>query len=290
MNYIKHLTGFFEKVTVDYDLNPTHISLYIAMFQAWNQNRFTNPVNISRDELMRISKISSKATYHKCIKELIVNGYINYNPSFNPYKSSTVEILCLDQYTKPLTRKMTKQLKNEQVIEQVDEQLDELVLNKHCTSTEQVYIYTNNINNTNNTNSINDINNDTNQIEKLNFQPDFIGEGQPKKIYPEPAEGKLREKKRYNPDDIPPNYEELQNYFIEKKSTIQEAEKFFNYYTSKGWLVGGKSKMKDWKASSNNWIINTDKFNPKSRHPELVEGLKPNHLHTANHKNYDEPL
>ena len=273
MNYIKHLTGFFEKVTVDYDLNPTHISLYIAMFQAWNQNRFTNPVNISRDELMRISKISSKATYHKCIKELIENGYINYNPSFNPYKSSTVEILCLDQYTKPLTRKMTKQLKNEQVIEQVDEQVDELVLNKHCTSTEQVYIYTNNINNTN---SINDINKDTNQIEKLNFQPDFTGEGQQKK--------KLREKKRYNPDDIPPNYVEVQKYFIEKNSTIQEAEKFFNYYTSKGWLVGGKSKMKDWKASSNNWILNTEKFNPPKSAPH------PNHLHTANHKNYDEPL
>jgi hypothetical protein len=218
---------------------------------------------------MRISKISSKATYHKCIKELIEKGYIIYNPSFNPYKSSTVEIINLDFYTKPITRKMSKQLKNEQVIEQVDE----LAVNKHCTSTEQVYI---DINNTNIINSINDINSDTNQIEKLNFQPDFNGEGQPKK--------KLREKKRYNPDDIPPNYEELQKYFIEKSSTSQEAEKFFNYYTSKGWLVGGKSKMKDWKASANNWIINTDKFNPKKNE------LQPNHLHTSNHKNYDEPL
>jgi hypothetical protein len=273
MNYIKHLTGFFEKVTVDYDLNPTHISLYIAMFQAWNQNRFINPINISRDELMRISKISSKATYHKCIKDLIENGYIIYNPSFNPYKSSTVEILGLDQYTKPLTRKMTKQLKNEQVIEQVVEQVDEQVLNKHCTSSEQVYIYTNNINNTN---SINDINNPSKQIEKLNFQPDFNGEVQPKK--------KLREKKRYNPDDIPPKLEEVQKYFLEKNSTYLEAERFYNYYASKGWLVGGKSKMKNWKASSNNWILNTDKFYVKNSVPQ------PNQLHTPNQKNYDEPL
>jgi len=281
MNYIKHLTGFFEKVVLDYDFNPTHISLYIAMFQAWNQNRFINPICISRDELMRISKISSKATYHKCIKELIEKGYIIYNPSFNPYKSSTVEIINLDYYTKPITRKMSKQLKNEQVIEQVDE----IVVNKHCTSTEQVYI---DINNTNISNSINDINNPSQQIEKLNFQPDFVilsaAKGSPKKIYPEPVEGKLREKKRNNPNDIPPNYEELQKYFIEKSSTIQEAEKFFNYYTSKGWLVGGKSKMKDWKASANNWIINTDKFNPKKSE------LQPNHLHTPNQKNYDEPL
>lgn len=277
MNYIKHLTGFFEKVVLDYDFNPTHISLYIAMFQAWNQNRFVNPICISRDELMRISKISSKATYHKCIKELIEKGYIIYKPSFNPYKSSTVEIINLDYYTKPMTRKFSKQLKNEQV----NEQADEIVVNKHCTSTEQVYI------DTNIPNSINDINNSSQQIEKLNFQPDFVipvytersrstAEGSPKK--------KLREKKRYNEDDIPPNREEVQKYFIEKNSSLQEAEKFFNYYTSKGWLVGGKSKMKDWKASSNNWILNTDKFNPKNNTPQ------PNHLHTQTNKNYGEPL
>ena len=70
MNYIKHLTGFFEKVSIDFELNPTHISLYMAVFQLWNQNRFQNPIGISRDELMRISKISSTATFHKCIKEL----------------------------------------------------------------------------------------------------------------------------------------------------------------------------------------------------------------------------
>ena len=269
MNYIKHLSGFFEKVVLDYDFNPTHISLYIAIFQVWNQNRFVNPISISRDELMRISKISSKATYHKCIKDLVKNGYIIYSPSYNPYKSSMVEILELDFYTKPITRKEAKKLKNEQV--------DEPVLNQHCTSndtsTEQVYIYTNNVNNTN---SLNDINSESKKIEKLNFQPDFKSESEPKK--------KLREKKRYNQDDIPPNYDELQNYFIEKSSTIQEAEKFFNYYTSKGWLVGGKSKMKDWKASANNWIINTDKFNPKKNE------LQPNHLNTSNQKNYGEPL
>lgn len=33
MNYIKHLTGFYEKVALDNTLNPTHISLYIALFQ-----------------------------------------------------------------------------------------------------------------------------------------------------------------------------------------------------------------------------------------------------------------
>lgn len=93
MNYIKHLTGFFEKVATDKTLNPTHVSLYVALFQFWNFNRFRNPISISRDEVMRISKISSKATYHKCLKNLHSLGYINYQPSYNPFKGSHVTMI-----------------------------------------------------------------------------------------------------------------------------------------------------------------------------------------------------
>lgn len=90
MNYIKHLTEFFDRIAQDRNLNPTHISLYIALFQFWNVNRFQNPISITREEVMRISKIYSTATYHKCIKELNEKGYIKYEPSFNPFKGSMV--------------------------------------------------------------------------------------------------------------------------------------------------------------------------------------------------------
>lgn len=33
MNYIKHLTAYFDRVVNDTSLNPTHISLYVAFFQ-----------------------------------------------------------------------------------------------------------------------------------------------------------------------------------------------------------------------------------------------------------------
>jgi hypothetical protein len=73
-------------------------------------------------------------------------------------------------------------------------------------------------------------------------------------------------------------------YFAFKESSEIEANKFFNYYSSIGWLVGGKTKMKDWKASARNWIMNQNKFQPKSNIPQ------PNHLQTSNYKNYAEPL
>ena len=90
MNYIRHLTGFYEKIHEDSRLNPTHISLYLALFQFWNLNHFQNPISISRHEMMKLSKIAAYGTYHKCIKDLQDFGYIEYLPSFNPYKGSLV--------------------------------------------------------------------------------------------------------------------------------------------------------------------------------------------------------
>ena len=90
MNYIKQLAGFFDRVVDDDKLNHTHVSMYVALFQFWNACRFRNPISISRNELMKVSKISSKATYHKCMKELYNLGYLKYMPSYNPYKGSLV--------------------------------------------------------------------------------------------------------------------------------------------------------------------------------------------------------
>lgn len=274
MNYIKHLTGFFEKVSTDFDLNPTHISLYMAIFQLWNQNRFQNPICISRDELMRISKIASYATYHKCIRELDERNFVKYMPSYNPFKGSSLEVVNLDFYTKPIAKKEIKKLKsqqknvqvNEQAIEQVVELLNEQVLNKHCTSTELLpYI--------NNTNNINIVNGQAQKNQNQNCHPELVEASQTQK--------KLREKKVIT---IPPAYETVLAYFKDEKWPLIEAEKFYNHFESNGWLVGGKSKMKDWKAAARNWQLNSAKFKATTTRPQ------PNHLQTSNYKNYAEPL
>lgn len=92
INYIKHLNGVFEQFTKDSRLNPTHISLYVALFQLWNTYHFPNEFHINREEIMRSSKIGSKATYHKCIKELSHWKYLLYMPSHNPYKGSKIKM------------------------------------------------------------------------------------------------------------------------------------------------------------------------------------------------------
>lgn len=54
-----------------------------------------------------------------------------------------------------------------------------------------------------------------------------------------------------------PSHDDLRDYFAERNANAPqaEAEKFYDFYESKGWKVG-KDGMKDWKASVRNWLRN----------------------------------
>ena len=92
MNYIKHLNAVFHKIYSDKRLNTTHISLYMALFQFWNINRFPEEFYIDRQEIMQLSKIGSTATYHRCLKQMNTWKYLKYMPSHNPYKGSKIKL------------------------------------------------------------------------------------------------------------------------------------------------------------------------------------------------------
>ena len=96
MNYIRHMSGFFARLKQDQRMTPFHVSLYMALFQVWNMNRFRNPFTISRDEIMHLSRIGSINTYSKCMKQLQEWGYIRYNPTANNYFGSHVTCICFD--------------------------------------------------------------------------------------------------------------------------------------------------------------------------------------------------
>jgi hypothetical protein len=276
MNYIKHLTGFFEKVVLDKALNPTHVSLYMALFQFWNCNRFKNPISINRDEVMRISKISSKATYHKCLKNLHSLGYINYEPSYNPFKGSHVILFNFSEDLKPAP-KSERKLKNEPLVEPVSEQ----ALNKSCTSdetsTEQAVVPSiNYINNTNNSNDKN-VANLNEQAKKFEDENNIQLKNQKSK----------EEKSSAKKEKLQPTIKEVRTYFQENNFPELEAQKFFNYFSSVGWLVGGKIPMIDWQAAAQNWIINSVNFKDNTTNSPPI---RPQHLNTSTDKNYAEPL
>jgi len=83
---------FLYKAANDDRLLPSHISLYMAMFY-YSPGKPGDHFQVSRKKLMRFSRIKSVATYHKCIKELVAYGYIDYQPSYDPYRASKVLLL-----------------------------------------------------------------------------------------------------------------------------------------------------------------------------------------------------
>lgn len=310
MNYIKHLTGFFDRVAKDKLLNPTHVSLYMSLFQFWNCNRFRNPISISRDEIMRISKISSKATYHKCLKALHSQGYIKYEPSYNPFKGSHVILFNFSDDLKPITKnEKTTISKNEPVFELVNEQ----ALNKSCTGSEtgaeQAVVPS--INYINNTHSLN--NKNVSNWEKLSKNFEEINDSSDKIVIPvyaersrstvdviqkEKSSAKKEKEEMFQHDFVipsevevsplkkeTPTIEEVKTYFLENNFPEQEATKFFNYFKSIGWLVGGKTPMVNWQAAAQNWMINAPKFISNAEQTHRAK-----QLNIATDKDYSEPL
>lgn len=83
---------------------------------------------------------------------------------------------------------------------------------------------------------------------------------------------KVKESKVNENKFVIPTILEIKNYCLEIKNNV-DAEKFFNFYESKGWMVG-KNKMKDWKACIRTW---------ESKETHQYSNLKPqdsriNHL------------
>lgn len=256
MNYIKHLSGVFEIIDSDTRLTPFHISLYMALFRQWNLNFFHNPISISRNEMMKMAKIGSVNTYVKCLKELSNWNYIRYEPSYNKHKGSLVYLYTFDN---------------------------------RCDNGSDIDVSPsiNNINIVNKTNLIG-------QSQNFDLKNSAMNTKEEKE--------KLREKKKLSSDirneiltkvgnsvqteSMPPPLDHVKIYFDEKNFPPVEAEKFFNYFESNGWLVGGRAKMKDWKAAARNWMLNYQRFVAPHGLPKPQPKPKP----APNNKNYAEPL
>lgn len=72
---------------------------------------------------------------------------------------------------------------------------------------------------------------------------------------------------------VKPSVEQIAEYIREKKLHF-EAERFFDYYESKGWMIG-KNHMKDWKAACRTWEAKRKSEIKEEEKEELPAGLTP---------------
>ena len=86
-------------------------------------------------------------------------------------------------------------------------------------------------------------------------------------------------KKGGKPPFRAPTLEEVFAHAKENGYAPREAERFWNYQTSKGWKVGSAS-MKDWHAALRNWILKIEQDNEQrygqhdtvNRHSNAIYG------------------
>ena len=271
MNYIRHLTKFYEKLAQDDRLNPNHVSLYLALFQCWNMNLFVNPISVNRAQVLQFCKIGSNHTYYKALKDLCNWGYIQYEPSFSPVKGSLINLCIFAQVT----------TENEPIFDSSLCKIDTATCAEMHPDRCKIDIATcakmhpsiNNININNKTYCGENTNTENLNSEAMQTNKQSIGN------FNKSKRKKVAQKKEKVMQ--PPELEKVITYFrIEGFSEI-EARKFFNHFESNGWRVGGKSPMKNWHAAARNWMLNTQKFN---------SNFKPGSRNLNNSKNYGEPL
>ena len=250
MNYIKLLNAAFEKFYFDDRLNPTHISLYMALFQEWNSSRFADEFYVNRRDLMIASKIGSKSTYHRCITELHSWNYLFYFPSNNPYKGSkikmaiiwTSEELDMGQYD-PILEQLAEQYhpRSVQVVEQ-HHPITEQAVDSHRPTGGQALVST--INNTKQVNNIK----------------------QPK------------------------GRQAVINFFIERSFNADEGKKFFEHYETRNWQTSDGNEIRDWRALATNWMDRSELYveenNPNKKQASQIK----DNLRTTKNKDYGQPL
>jgi hypothetical protein len=228
---------------------------------------------ILRDEIMQASKIRSKSTYHRCIRELDSYGYVKYYPSKNAMTGSRIRIVIFKKKDSPKFELQqghqnghpdgTAEFENE-FLNPINELPSGTACAKNGLPTEPFNKHINIYKHINLFSAENKFS--AAQSDKKNEK--IVSKSEKK-------EGVLVSK------FTPPNLEEITAYFREKSAPEIEAQKFFNYFESNGWKIGGRSPMKKWKAAANNWILNAEKFNPK---------VQTSNLHLNQDKDYEIPL
>lgn len=250
MNYIKQLNAAFEKFYFDDRLNPTHISLYMALFQEWNSNRFAKDFYVNRRDLMRIAKIGSKSTYHRCVTDLNSWEYLCYFPSNNPFKGSKIKMFIFGTSDKP------DEGQYDPTLEQIAEHyhlIDKSEIGRHPPDYEQ---------------------------EVYSERPTS---GQA-------LVSNINNNKPIKHTKHPNSLKEVLEFFNNKNCNPEYAKKFFEYYEARHWQTSDGTKIRDWRALAQHWVEKNSLMRKKRNLHNPQESQFRDNLRTTKNKDYGQPL
>ena len=253
VNYVRHLNAAMAHFDNNGRLHSSHISLYVALFNTWNDWHFPDIFPIKREAIKRLSHIRSSHTYSKCIKELHNAGYIIYSPGTDIFMPALISINRFGETGELMAP--------DRVI------FDTRAVSKNSTGTD--------VKNSMHTGA----ENDTSPVSKMQL----LNKQSLNNFKRERLDGPAHTKK--NIKEIP-TLEEVKSYFLLAGFPEKEARKFFFHYQAVGWIISG-SPIRDWHAAAEKWNENTALLTKKQSDNGTS---KPGRLHVNQNKRYDIPL
>lgn len=83
-------SDIMDRLVGDNRLHASHVSLFFALLIVQGRQGMANPFVVSRELLMELSKVGSTRTYHRCIRDMVAYGYIQYVPTYNSFLGTKV--------------------------------------------------------------------------------------------------------------------------------------------------------------------------------------------------------
>lgn len=271
MNYIQHLNKIFREFALHDDLRPYHISLYLALFMAWNEKIFPKEIFFYRGEMMKRSKIKTPSQYHKAIKDLHNWNFIFYTPSKNPITGSSVTFIPSDKRNALNGIEKKSTFRPEKLKEDGEEPKEAFGKQDHSHEEQRDSKFI--------------------HVAPVKYQDRANKDQVPSQeahVASNKGHAPYINKLENNKTFIYLREKVVIDYFFSQRWPKLQALKFFHHYQAIGWKKGGTTPITDWKAAAKSWILRGTEFKNLKISPGEMKNQ--DNLKTTKAKHYDKPL
>ena len=88
MNYIQHTRAAHQQLSSNVAATPHHVSLYWALFYAWNAGFFEHGLDLDHAAAMQAAHIGNERTYRATLRDLEAWDLLTYQPSHSRHQPS----------------------------------------------------------------------------------------------------------------------------------------------------------------------------------------------------------
>ncbi|MET7000157.1 hypothetical protein [Chitinophaga defluvii] len=286
MNYVRHLNAFVKHAHLHPEWDCFHLSMYYVLFHVWNYKKFKPLFKVSREVLMRASRVKSVKKYYQCLKGLHRAGMIVYYPSCSMKQLATIGMVELFE---PKSNVPALFGKPDEVV---------YIAPVGSTNTTDEVAYIPPVGSTNTTDEVAYIPpigsiNTTDKVVQIphSLKGKTIKDLKSVCVNGHPPTGNNHFSFFSSPATacMPPgSVQEVKDYFLQQGYPLLEATNFFDYYAITGWKTRSGAAVVNWQSAARRWML-TGASQQRIAINTLKHGAD-QHLHTTRDKDYSKPL